>query len=319
MVTGEHMGGSFIELEGEMKPDLRVDITDLGPGNIGAFGPAGLDELERQRIVHSLGRSEFSLPASNTWICVDGRTCDEEVSQVGLSEFANPQIGGSLPVSETAADFMRDPSLQEALSARISKNTQAAIADGLRIILHGDEHTGKKGCAANAKLRDVLRFNAENADIVAPQVWVICKALGLDAWLNQDDILVAILNGKTAADNDALWDITPEEVVDVAVANGAEYQTLRGPHQEVTERVDLTDGAFDKVSFIKEQSTSERIIQAFSASFGKYKQEAFRRARLHGKTDREAALQTMKVKLFNVGLTKMLKTDEMEVGVVSRA
>jgi hypothetical protein len=291
---------------------------DLGLNNTGSFGPAGLDEEERRTIVQSL--AEYGKPASNCWCCVDGRLpvgADLDPSQD--TEFANPQIAGSLPISESMATYMDEPEPRQ-LSETVAIITRQAVDDGVRIKMHGDEQNGKAGCKANADSRGVLRFNAENADIVAPIVWGISQGLELDEFIEQDDILTSIGSGKAAADNEALWDVTPEEVVDIAIANGAEYEVFRGFHYEVTEKIDLTrEGAFDKRRFVRDFSTDVREIQAFAASFGKYKAEAFRRAALHGRTERDAALQTMRVILFNVGISKVLMSDDAKVGVVTQA
>ena len=45
-----------------------------------------------------------------------------------------------------------------------------------------DSNKGKDGCAANALLRQILGFAAENADILVPQTWGACCEMGLDTF-----------------------------------------------------------------------------------------------------------------------------------------
>ncbi len=298
-----------------------VVITDLGPDNVGIFGPSGQTNEVCEAYAQAAASPEYSRRPQG-WRCVDGRPSGDDLQAIeqGLdAETAASQIAGSLPVSETAAGYMDDPSKHLPHSEMLAEDTFNAIQDGEEILVHGDESLGKAGCKANADTRSALRFNAANADIVIPKVWSIVQLMGLDKHIEEDDLMKSVLNGKKAADNDELWNVTPEGAVDVMVANGAQYEELVGAHHEHAERIDLTDEAFDKAAFIRDQSTAEGQVQAFAASFGGYAKMAFRRAQMHGETERSAALKISRVMLFNTGLSKMLLNEDARVGVVTVA
>lgn len=296
-------------------PTLTVSLTDLGPNNIGKLGPAGLDDERHRLVVAALAKPEYSLPASNRWICIDGRCSAAEVSRIDTRHDADPQTAGSIPTTETAVSYMGDPSTHRPRSQVVADSTRSAIDDGLEVVVHGDEHNRESGCLANVALRKILRFAAANIDILAPQLWLACQQMGLDKWITEEDIVTSAMNGKAAADSDELWDCTPEEAVDIAVSNGAKYEELQGEHQEVIDREDHTEGAFSKPRFNRDHSAG-KPIQAFSASVGKYRAETFRRAQIHGWTEREAALRTMRAKLFNRAAKKMLMAEDARTGIV---
>ena len=314
--SGEEVGGE------QMRAALVVNVTTLGPRNIGSFGPGGrIDPLEQEQIIEALGSEAYSMPASNTWKCIDDRCSAAELERAatGDEDEADPQIAGSIPTTDTATHYMSDPEEHRPVSVMYATTTREAIADGSRIVMHGDTKNGKAGCAANVNLRDILRFAAENSDILVPQTWEACCQMGLDRYITQDDVLLSVINGKKAADNDALWDATPEERVDIAIANGAEYEEYEGDHSVATDREDRTVGAFAKARFMLDHSSDGRIISAFSTSIGKYKEDAFRRASEHGQSPRDAALKVMRAKLFNRAARKVLTTEDTEVGVVDYA
>ncbi len=295
---------------------LSLKIIDMGANNVGALGPAGLDDEKRHQVAQALIAPEYSLPASNRWICIDGRCSPNEMGLVDERLDADPQTAGSIPNTDTAVSYMGDPSTHRPRSEVVAKATTSAIEDGLAVVVHGDEAKRKAGCAANALLREVLSFSSDNIEVLAPSLWRACQNLGLDQWISEDDVYESATNGKAAAANDELWDCTPEEVVDIAIEAGAEYEEYQGAHGEVIDREDHTEGAFAKPLFNQDHS-KDRPIQVFSTSAGKYKSEAFRRAGLHGRSEREAALDTMRAKLFNRAAKKMLMSEEAQIGVVS--
>ncbi|MEK7600112.1 MAG: hypothetical protein AAB462_03710 [Patescibacteria group bacterium] len=321
MTSGEISNGE-LSAEQQAGPEMngiQVAVTDLGPRNKGTFGPhAGIAEADCVAIAEAAASEAYTREPTNRWRCVDGRQSPEEVQGAGRvgEAYADPQIAGSIPVSETAAAFMDEPTSHKPHSQNLADKTRQAIEDGLEVIVHGDDANHKAGCKANVDVRNALLFNAENSDVVVPKVWEISKALGLQHWIDEDDVTKSVVSGAVAAKNDSLWDVTPEQAVDIMVANGAEYEELVDVHSEMTERVDITPTTFDKTSFIQDHSTPASKVQAFAASLGCYKQEAFRRAAIHGQHEREAALQTMRVVLFNAGLSKTLITEGTKVGLV---
>lgn len=300
---------------------LELTVIDLGPNNTGTFGPDDLNPALKQQVIQDLAKPEYSKPASNTWICVDGRSSAREIAraQPGAVHEADNQIAGSKPISETAADMMTEPSEQRPVSVGLAENTKAAVANGDVIIVHGDDHNHENGCAANRFMRPVLLFSAENADVIAPKVWAVAEAMGLDKFVTKDDVTQSILNGKQAADKEELWDVTPKEAVEIMVANGAEYEEYQGPHFEATERISLVeDEAFDKTGYAIDHSTPDRPIQAFAASVGKYVKDTFERAEKSGQSEREAALKSLRVAIYNVGLSKMLITELTQIGLIHK-
>ena len=181
---------------------------------------------------------------------------------------------------------------------------------------HRDAST--TGCVANAGMRDVLGFLVINSDIILPTAWELLKVAELDDVLTQEDLVQSALSANSAANNDNLWDATPEEVIDLAVANGAEYMDLVRDHNEKATRADMSKrGAFAKARFILDHMVGNDQIQAFSASFGAYATITFERAAMHNVSRRDAALQIARVYLYNIALTKKLKNDAMPVGVLA--
>lgn len=280
-------------------------VTDLGPRNTGSFGPSpDLDEDARMALAEEACAEKYSVSATNRYICVDGRLSDEEsvlmVSGESITE-ADPQLAGGIVISEDAADRMNPAKEQLPQSIAIALKTQELILDGIEVTVHGDEN-GQSGCRANVDERKALRFNAENADIVTPKVWAVSELLGLHNYIEQDDIVQSIIAGQAAADEDKLWDTSPEERVQFIIDNGGTYIMLRGIHAECALRVDTTESAFAKAAYVRDHSTPDKQAQAFAASIGKYNKDSFERAGMHGRPPREAALQVMRVVLFNVGM-----------------
>lgn len=298
---------------------LKLDVIDLGPNNIGSYGPDNLDETVAEKAMQDTALPEYSRPLSSSWICVDGRCSQEEIDAelAGDNKEAAGQTAGSLPVSESVSDLMADPYSARPLSQRVAENTRQQVADGCKPIMHGDEKAGKAGCKANADMRQVLRFNAENSDIVAPKVWAVMGAIGAEQHLHVNDVITDINAGKIAADKDELWDVSPEELVDIAVANGAGYQVYKDSHAEAGTRVDTTERGFAKARYVLDHTADGQTIQMFSATIGAYYREALRRAKLNGLTEQDAARKTLRVALFNVGIDKMLTTDKARVGLIS--
>lgn len=139
----------------------------------------------------------------------------------------------------------------------------------------------------------------------------IVKTAGIDHLVDEDDIATSIMNGKVAADNEANWDVAPKEIVEIMVANGAEYIKCVGNHAEKAERVDFTENGFSKVDYAR--ATSGMV---FSASLGKYLKDCFEQTIKRGGTERDAALKFMRVVLFNVGMSKILQPESSRVGLV---
>lgn len=284
-----------------------IAVTDLGPGNKGTISAAALSHAERDRILTELPK--YHRNATKRFRCVDGRT-----SENGLTidvDDADPQEAGGAAISETAADLMQtDPAK---LTDLVVKNVQANIANGFEVVVHGDDKHGKSGCGANKHLRAILRSNAENEAAVAPIAWTLCQQLGLDSFISQDDIKTSIKTGQQNASNAVLWNATPEQIVDLAVSHGADYEELIEEHMERLIVVDVSEGAFDEEQFMKDhQDPNGKPIEAFVASLGAIKAKLFAIARASGQPEQAAARKMLGVVLFNIGVPKELTAENTE-------
>lgn len=281
-----------------------IAITNLGSGNKGAISAADLSQNERDRIIAELPK--YQRNATKRFRCVDGRT-----PEYGLTtdvDEADPQEAGGAAISETAADLMQSKPAK--LTDLVVKNIQANISNGFEVVMHGDDKHGKSGCGANKHLRAILRSNAENETVITPIAWTLCQQLGLDKFITPDEIKAHIQTGKQNADDDALWNATPEQIVDLAVSHGVEYEELIEDHMERFVVVDMSDGAFDEEQFIQDHKRSAgKPIEVFVASFGAIQAKLFAIARVTGQPEVAAARKMLGVILFNIGVPKELTAE----------
>lgn len=294
---------------GEMQEAVAMQVIDLGARNHGTFGPT--PETDTESLYTDAAQPEYHQPVSERWICVDGRG-DADAPETAE---ADPQTPGSLPVTNTAADFMNPTKVANVrLSESIAVNTSRAIAHGKEVVVHGAlGHGGKAGCAANAKMRDTFRYGAANIDVVAPTVWTVSQAFGLDRWISQDDVTESITAGGQSAESEAMWDATPEEVVDIAVENGAEYQALPGDHNERLAGLEMDERtAFNNRKFAQDHHTATgEEEQAFGVAVGAYVHETFAERIADGYSPRDAALHAMRGVAYTTMLTKNIVNEDM--------
>ena len=286
-----------------------ITITNLGLGNKGQISAADLTAEERNRVVEDVSKPIYARKRTTRFRCVDGRTPGGGLqAPVGM---ADPQEAGGAAISETAADLMeRHPAK---LSELVIKNIRQNSDNGYEVVIHGDNKHGKEGCGANKHLRAVLRSNAENINVVAHMAWTLCQALGLDVSVTEDEIQEMILVGKQNADDEGLWDVTPEEVADIAIKNGATYEELIEDHMERVIVVSVSEDAFDEERFMKDHIRPDgKPIEVFVASLGAIKAKLFDIARKTGQTEVAAARKTMAVVLFNIGVPKELTAEVSE-------
>lgn len=292
-----------------------VAVTDLGPNNRGQISASDLTQELKEQLAQDVASPEYRKKPTNCFRCVDGRL--PEGGLVKDPESADPQGAGGESVFQTAIDFMMPDGTSKPLSARVAENTKYAISRNRQVKIHGDTHKRKGGCGANVQLRNTLHANAENMDIVAPKAWAFMEATGLDSFLEQDDVTQTIVHGKTSADNDSLWDATPEQVVDIAVENGATYEELIEEHREKLIVADISEYAFDEEAFMRDHpdpNDPSKSLEAFIASIGVYKRMAFEDAAARGQTERDAALRVLGFVLFNIGVPKELTAEEQGNG-----
>ena len=288
---------------------VPTTIIDLGTENRGAFGPT--PETNTETLYADAARAEYHQPATDTWICVDGRG-DADAPETNE---ADPQTPGSLPITNTAADFMDSRKVGAVrLSESVAVNTRRAIAHGKTVVVHGAVgHGGKAGCAANAKMRDTLAYGAANVDVVAPTVWAVGEAFGLDRWITVDDVTESITAGGHAAESDDMWDVTPEEAIDIAVENGAQYAALPGDHNERLVGLEMDeDRAFNNRKFAQDHPDEHgQEQQAFGVALAKYVHETFAERIADGYTPRDAALHVARAVAYTTMLTKNIVNQDM--------
>jgi hypothetical protein len=297
----------------EYMPQVLL-VADLGPHNTGAIAN-DLTPGEQAVFEADITKPEYYVKPTREFKCVDMRIPEGGV-QPEVDE-APSQIAGSLPVTETASDLMVAPKQEMHVLKLAEKNTTEEIEAGFGITIHQDEHKGKAGCGAIAKLADrsVLRANAENADIVAPLVWTAAsQVLKLDTWLNEDDITALIVNGKNNADNDEIWTgVTPDTLSDAMVAAGANRETLVKDHHEQATLLLAEDKAFARNKFMADHPRADGDYNAaFVATLVSYKNATFELSKNRGETERDAALRVAAGLLFNVGALKALKVPDAE-------
>ena len=298
-------------------------VVDLGAENEGAFGPDSEVNANYDGFVAEVAKPEYKRKPTGNWVCVDGR--EPEEGAVDDGEFADGQIAGSLPITNTAGDLMDDTKTDVKLSERVAANTREAVADKHKVTVHGDDHAEEEGCAANKKMRDTLAKIGANGDIIAPRAWALCEATGLteadedgEPLLVQDDVTRAIVTAGERAEDDSVWDVTPAQVIEIAVANGAQYQRLKGSHQERAVAAPLK-GTYATQKFAQDHPTAdgEGRHELFGMSAGEYVKTTIEDTVNRGGSRREGARKAMRGIVYNLGLCKKIgkKGDGAEQGL----
>jgi len=275
-------------------------VTDLGGNNKGRIGAGDLNPDEKQRIVEDVANPEYHRRPTNRVRCVDMR-----IPEGGFQHpegHADIQVAGGPPIFGAAVDMMVVEQTSP-LSALVVKNTREALAADVTPIVHDD-------CGANKNLRATLRSNAENIDIVAPKAWAFSKELGLQQWIDEDDVTQLIVTGNKSANDDSLWDITPDEATDISEQNGAIRHRLQGKHNEKAVVIELSGGTFAQEEFMRDHPRPDGESNGvFVASLRAYMPKEFEKVRSQGGTDRDAALRMAGVILFNIGVPKEIGDD----------
>lgn len=281
-----------------------IAITDLGPGNKGNIKNT-LNSEQTDDVLNALSSSEMLDSPSATIGCVDGRLSD-------ISEKEGPtlQVAGGIPVVESAADMMVNPRQHMPLSKTVELNTRSAVSDGYKILIHGDETAGMSGCGANKHLRDTLKYNKDNAATVVPTAKFLCDELVLGDFVTEQDLHTLVTNGSKNAERNELWDVGPEEVVNIALNNGAKYEKMEGAHKEKAILVLASSATFDKKKFVKQKSVEiGQPCQAFAVSLGAYRDMIFSRMKTKSISEKDIAKRVAAAVLFNIGVPKILTAD----------
>jgi hypothetical protein len=310
--------------EGIVEEDMALTVVNLGPDNEGSFGPDASTDVKA--LQKDAQKPEYTGRASKRWRCVDGRGAanenDKSIDDFDDLEF-DPRTPGSRAVTDTAADFM-DPKRQGLkYSDRLAINTTETIERGEEIVVHGDEHALKGGCAANAKMQVTLEKGARNVDIIAPAVWGFSKMYGLDSLgVSEQDVVESIVaGGETAKRGTEAFDVTPEEAINIMLANGATYEELKGDHTERGAVVSLgEEEAFDNRKFAQDHQHEDGTEdEAFSASVGVYVHRTVAQRIESGATPREACLHAMRGVAYLVMLAKKIGNEKLEAWALGEA
>lgn len=292
-----------------------VQIIDLGPNNDGAFGPRALYANDPERLAAEVAPNKYRRRFSGVWRCVDGRgRADGAVED---PEVADAQTPGSLPFTNTAGDLMDSRRSGPRVSECVARNTREAVEGGKKVKVHGDDHghrQNKSGCAANRDMRLAFRHIGANADIIAPSVWMLVQAKGLDQHVTQDDVADAITTAGRIAEDDSVWDVTAEQAIDIALENGAEYEELTGPHMEQGAAVELDDDtAFAARQFAADHQHEDGEDQLFVETIGIYVKTIMEDGKKVGIPPRESALKAMRGLVYCIGLPKKIVTKYLRV------
>ena len=288
-----------------------VTVTDLGPGNEGSISTCGLPATYASQLVADVASPTYRRMPTVRFRCIDGRL--PEGGLRAAAGKADPQTAGGSAISESMADFM----VQEhppKLSVTLAQNVLSNIKNGYQVVVHGDTHRGKAGCGANERKRAVLISNARNQITITSKAWLISKSLRLDKWLQETDIVRLIMTGKNNAMRPELWDVDDTAVVDLALANGAEYEELAGDHRERVIVADTSGFAFDEALFMDDHRFEDQPVEAFVVSLGAVTSKLFTIARTQGASERDAALKAAAVVLFNIGVSKALTAESDQHG-----
>lgn len=304
---------------GEIMPKVPelVLVTPLGDNNDGTIGPNGQPDDNAALTAHmatEVGRAEYSKPPTNRWVCVDGRVTAAKMKETERLN-ADPQTAGGLPLTELSVDFMLHDN-PKPVSVTLAATTKKTIDNKQQAIVHGDEHVHFDGCGCNVKQREILQRNAANIDIVTPIAWTFAEKLGIDKYLEIDDVTKMVVTGEKNAENDELWDATPAEKVQIILDNGGEYEEFIADHTELITRADISNAAFDEAAFIRDHTDEDgNALRAFSASFGALKAYYFEVAEKNGTSVHDAALRTVAAILHNLGTAKRLSNKNMHAGI----
>lgn len=315
MPHGEFLVGSNLAMEGLGMP-LQVLTTNLGENNVGPYGPADIDSHKQAQIIEANANAEYRRPASNRYICVDGRSTQVEHEEADMdhSEY-DPQMAGGEGVLETVKYLMttNDP---QPLSVVVPEGVKRVIENGRRVTVHGAN--GKlDACAANAEMRNVLRENSANMDIVVPIAFSVNEGLGIAEFVSAQQLAEMVVTGNRAADKDTVWDLDAIGVTNAIKDAGGEYLDYVGDHHEKAIRADLQEGAIKKAKLTKDLSDELKTVQQFIASLGQYKKDIFEQFAKNGQSEAEAAADVAKAVLYTIGISKHLSAKEMPVHLVS--
>jgi hypothetical protein len=290
-------GESFMsdhDLESEPGSFGVLARHQLGRGNLGYFGPSSKREAS---FSDDFANLEYRKPATLESYCMDDR-----------NEGYGIQLPGNRAISEIAAIYMDGSALALPLSTVARLKVRELVALGNKPVFHGDEATGKKGCAANLNLRTALVYGAENSRLIANMARDRLRLLGIDT-VRQEDLRRMIEVGGARAADESLWDITAEEVIDVARLEGAGYVEYPGPHRTPGIREDMSAYTFDNGAFRASHKTDDgHPAGVLSVTPGAYLQQLME----SGYSEEVIVRYLSGVEIFTVEILKLATNEEIQ-------
>jgi hypothetical protein len=298
---GEFMQDIVDQPTAEVK--LLID-TDFGKGNEGSLGPA--TEAEVLSVKDIADQKYVEQMRAERWFCMDD----------GIEDLGG-QLPGGILITEAAGATMQDKLEYHRQSDLIAAQTRELVGDGIEVWVHGDTHAGKIGCAANAGKRATLKIGRQHMESVIRLAWPTMEFLNLARVVPKETAREFILAGAARAENDDFWDVSPAEVVDIAVANGANYHEPDRQHRTACVRLDLSPNIYNNGKYRQtHQSHDGQPLGALSVTLGAYKDNLLRRAVKHGHNEIWVAQKVLQAAIFSVEASKKLGNERLRLAVV---
>lgn len=295
-------------------------VTTLGAGNEGNISAADVTPEYREHLVREVSRETYYKQPTRRWVCMDGRGAEDGLDTIAEDQ-ANPQIAGGIAVTGVGARYLLNPDETLPADELLAEETRVAVAKGLEVEVHGDDHAGKAGCGAlKMLLNGGAYYNvAKNRNVVKLTAWALLKATGSIQKLDEADLDTLLDNAAKAAGSEALLQVTPEQGSDAIVAAGGTYRELTGKHNEKTAAVIVRPGlAFDRQTFVADRSTevaeAQSPAESFAIALGEYGATIREQFTEQGKTLREIELHLAAATIFNLGVSKVLTAEEQGHG-----
>jgi len=263
----------------------------LGKDSLGFFGPGSESEAAQ---ADDYANETYIKPPTDESYCMDDRF-----------EGFGVQLPGNRAISEMAAYYMDADQDAIKLSELTRQKVSELMVMGREPVFHGDEASGKKGCAANLNLRTALAYNTENSDHVSNMVRDRLRMLGIDR-IEKAEISNMIRTGGERAADDSLWDVDAEGVVEIAIANNARYIEFKGAHHTAGPREDMSARTFDNGAFRAEHKTDDgNPLGALSLTYGAYAEQL----KDDGFSEDAAAKRVASVLLYSMAILKLATKD----------
>jgi hypothetical protein len=286
------MPQQHLEQEQEIGSFGVIARGQLGEKNLGYFGPNSEREA---KMADYYADPEYRKPPTDESYCMDDRF-----------EGFGIQLPGNRALAEIAGIYTDGSAYALPLSRITTLKVRELVDLGHKPVFHGDEASGKKGCAANLNLRATLAYNAENSRAVSNLVRNRLRMLGVDNVRHEDLRKMIEMGGARAAD-DSLWDVDAEGVVDIATTAGAGYIEFRGAHHTAGVREDMTESTFDNGAFRANFKTDDdHPAGALSLTYGAYLKQLIK----DKFTEEEISKKISGVLLYSVSILKLATKDE---------